>query len=79
MQGAVQGARVLRIMFAIGPCERGVEGAVPGAPDQVCHWAVSSHKYKLFSKRDRPPPATNRAIMNGCDQRAGRLLSPQVL
>ena len=35
-QGAVQGG-VLRIMFAIGRCQ----GAVQGAPDHVCHWAVS--------------------------------------
>ena len=54
-QGAVQGAvrpgccsgcsgslsRVLRIMFAIGRCQGAVQGAVQGAPDHVCHWAVS--------------------------------------
>ena len=38
-------SRVLRIMFAIGWCQRAVQGAVPGAvqgaPDHVCHWAVS--------------------------------------
>ena len=37
--------RVLRIMFAIGRCQGAVQvlcrGAVQGAPDHVCHWAVS--------------------------------------
>ena len=39
-QGAV---RVLRIMFPIGQCQGGVlcRRAVQGAPDHVCHWAVS--------------------------------------
>ena len=34
-------SRVLRIMFAIGWCEGAVQGAVRGAPDHVCHLAVS--------------------------------------
>ena len=41
-QGAVRVLfRVLRIMFAIGRCQGAVQGAVQGAPDHVCHWAVS--------------------------------------
>ena len=34
-------SRVLRIMFTIGWCYGAVQGAVRGAPDHVCHEAVS--------------------------------------